>query len=302
MKKLLPILLFFYCISLKSQVVFCPPGAEWHYYFLWFNGGKINEHVKYSGDSLDGADTLKILSHKRLFLGCSPLMSKTLIKQKGDTILFKNSQTQNSWQTLYNFAATPGQSWTTTLLNGNTVTVTYTCTVDSAKQVFVNGFSLKRLYLKEKAIFANPSFTWNVSLSVTERLGTEGFLFHFRHYTSGYCDADYFAERLCYKDDAFGLQQFTDKACDYADLTGISEDHLSSLNIYPNPAKDLLTIEMYFTEGTEVRISDVAGRRMKTILAGQNPGINVSDLCKGIYFVSIFKDSEKIYTAKFVKE
>ncbi|PBQ31228.1 hypothetical protein CNR22_05430 [Sphingobacteriaceae bacterium] len=304
MKKLLPILIAsIFFGNLKSQLVFCPPGAEWHYYFNWFNGGKINEHVKYVGDSLDGSDTLKILSHKRLLLGCSPLMSKTLIKQKGDTIFFKNSQTQNGWQVLYNFAATTGQSWKTTVDNGNTFVITYTFTVDSVKQVLVNGSSLKRLYVKEKAIFSSQSYTWNTTTSVTERLGCDNFLFNFRPYNFGWCDADYFAERLCYKDNSFGLLKFTDKSCDYSIPVGISEQSQNAkLRVYPNPVQDFLLVDLESAYEVASIITDISGRPLRKIKLDKNSKIDISDLSKGIYFLSIFEGTEKNFTTKFIKE
>ncbi len=80
------------------------------------------------------------------------------------------------------------------------------------------------------------------------------------------------------------------------DPTSISEVSLSNIELYPNPAKTMLTIE----NATEnVQIFDVAGRKIMQV---ENKGeallqINIANLAKGMYFVKVGN-----YTTKFVKE
>jgi len=99
--------------NIFSQIKFCPPGAEWHYLFNTNNLNPKphfeNETVKYIGDSINGSDTIKILSHTRFLEGFNyDYSGKTFIKQKGDTIFMRNKYTQNSWQILYNFSVGAG--------------------------------------------------------------------------------------------------------------------------------------------------------------------------------------------------
>src|ERR1043165_6473023 len=105
MKQLLLLfLIFLVTTKIQAQVVFCPPGAEWHYNFRTeFLQRTDNVTIKYVGDTLWGLDLLKILSATRFYVdqNCRSV-SRTLIKQKGDTIFMNNNRTQNSWQILYN--------------------------------------------------------------------------------------------------------------------------------------------------------------------------------------------------------
>jgi hypothetical protein len=170
-KALLLVFAFFLLNKIQAQTVFCPLGAEWHYLFNFLGflpGNSINENIKYTGDTLEGSDNVKILTHTRFFLQCSPVVNKTLIKQKGDTVFFKNSRTLNGWQILYNFAALPGQSWTTSVLQNDSSVSTFTYSVDSVKQISVNGFSLKNLYVTK----AGFSFFPAVQIQITERFGS----------------------------------------------------------------------------------------------------------------------------------
>jgi len=59
MKKLLPLFVCAFLFgNLKSQIVFCPPGAEWHYNFILPRGIE-NEKISYDRDSIIGTETLK---------------------------------------------------------------------------------------------------------------------------------------------------------------------------------------------------------------------------------------------------
>ena len=88
------------------------------------------------------------------------------------------------------------------------------------------------------------------------------------------------------------------------DVAIVETDNYPSLQIYPNPVNDKLTITNY--EGGEVTIYDVMGRRVAAVETGRAPSlqttspetaIDVSNLPSGMYFIKI---GEK--TAKFVKE
>lgn len=292
----------------KSQVVFCPQGAEWHYLFNWLGttpGITNNETIKYVGDTVIGTETLKILSHKRFFLECSPIITKTFLKQKGDTILFKNSRTQNSWQILCNFAATQGQIWSTTVLRTDNTPVTYSYSVLSIQQVTANGFNLKQLQVIE----SNSATTYTTNLDITERYGCSGFLFNYSDYLSAWCDAEYFGERLCYRDSTFGLKQFTNKACDYSNTTGLNSLGFNSinLNLFPNPAQTDFTIQ-YNGEGNEnltLEIKDLLGRivHLSSYKELREENISISILNCGVYLLTIKgTNTEILFQSKLIKQ
>ena len=80
----------------------------------------------------------------------------------------------------------------------------------------------------------------------------------------------------------------------------------NNFKIYPNPANDILNIEIPFKEIGDaiIKIYDVEGKLiMNNAISGQfgieKNTINISTLNHGIYFINITNDAS--YSAKFVK-
>ena len=289
MKKLLllstTLILF---LQSKSQIEFCPAGAEWHYNFGKFST-LYQETIKYERDSIISSDTVKVLSHTRFYMSCAfaqPLL--TFIKQKGDTVFFKNNYTQNSWQLLYNFSVQAGQGWQLNLLRSSGP-VTLNFNIDSVNYVTINNASLKRLYFGTQFI--------------TERIGSNKFLFPF--FESSSCDGEYIAGMLCYQDSSFGLKQFSSLPCDYSTAlyNGIGEvGNELNFKIYPNPVVDFLVIETILEEDYQLLITNVFGKALKTAAFHKSSKIDLSNLSCGIYFLTIKNKSNVLCTRKIVKE
>ena len=288
----------------NAQIVFCPPGAEWHYNFVPVGSHNtvVNETIKYVRDSVIGSETLKVLAHTRFYTRCNPASLSpfiTLIKQKGDTVFFSNSITQQTWQVLYNFAAQAGQGWQTTYLMYGSLTntvVTKTCSVSSVSSVTLNNTALKRINIGSDYI--------------TERFGWNNFLFMFSGDPS--CHSDQYAWNLCYKDDSFGLQQFLSLPCDFSGAipNGLEVYYKNnSIKIFPNPTSNILNLKLENQTGSEnyeVRLVSVLG---KEILSPQriknedeNFVLDLSAVEKGIYFVQVFEKGKLVATEKIVKE
>ncbi len=82
-----------------------------------------------------------------------------------------------------------------------------------------------------------------------------------------------------------------------------SQDDL--ISIYPNPAKDLLTVSLETTtinENIEITIFDFVGRALKTIeTTGQSEiQINTNDLTNGVYNVKIIIGDNRVVTKKVI--
>lgn len=316
MRKLITILLF--SISLpraSSQVVFCPPGAEWHYSFNnQFFGSNQNERVKYVGDTIINGDTIKLISQLRYYNQCtngSDGVHKTLIKQKGDTIFIKNKATKNTWQILYNFAATAGQAWTTTVSSFYNLSnaVTYTTTVDSIGFVSINNINLKRLFVKMNFPSNGPFIPTG---QIVERIGVYSFMFYYKDPAASGGTECGFSKLLCYQDSTFGLKQFSDKSCDYTYTyyVGVQESNYQNHNIhlYPNPVKDFFEIrsEMELKKEAKLVIKDLYGRTVKrvglSVLGSESSNVDIHELAAGVYLVSIFNDNELVFVSKLIKE
>ncbi|MCG8582662.1 MAG: T9SS type A sorting domain-containing protein, partial [Bacteroidales bacterium] len=86
---------------------------------------------------------------------------------------------------------------------------------------------------------------------------------------------------------------------------GIDDNEADQLLLYPNPASDMVHIELLqdLNEKTLVRISNTDGRVIKTIdqaFAGKKLSISIADLSPGLYFIELKNDSTSI-TQKFNK-
>ena len=304
MKKYLSILFFLiHLTTIRGQVVFCPSGAEWRAIFtvmIW-SQSLSNTTITYSGDSIAGQDTIKILKHDKFYGQCNSFKSKsTLIKQKGDTVFFRNYFTSNTWQIMYNFACLPGQGWTTTYVPDGGGARTYTFTVDSVNTISINSTPLKQLFVTYKYNYNIGVQTYTAS--IVERMGW-GFLFNYRN-NSGSCDGDYFSKTLCYSDNSLGEYKFTEYPCNYSNLTGIETVSSTSLEMqtFPNPVQDLLVINSnvnyLFT------LTDIMGshQNIKSTFINSQMQLDVQSLPRGIYLLRIFDNERLIDVQKVVKE
>ena len=90
---------------------------------------------------------------------------------------------------------------------------------------------------------------------------------------------------------------------DYALMTNIKklEDEIK-LNVYPNPTTDILKITYNSNSktGLQIKINDVVGREVKKLEYEEE--IDISDLEKGIYFLSVFQNNQLLVTKKIIKQ
>ena len=88
----------------------------------------------------------------------------------------------------------------------------------------------------------------------------------------------------------------------YEDTTGINDNYMTDVNVYPNPVKDRLYIETS-TQTQSIEIYDVYGRLQvtKTPSHQGDLSVDVSDLNSGIYFVKI-KTEEGNIVKRIVKD
>jgi len=299
--------------NIESQVVFCPPGAQWTGVSRYWSGPQlIYEQAIYIGDSVMGNETAKIIQHPRFFInGCGydytpPFKLQTLIKQRGDTIFMRNCYTQHTWQILYNFAAMPGDMWINTLSAPPTLSY-YTTFVDSVSYVSINNFVLKRLHVQHN--FCGTGFNANYIQTVgtiTERIGFSAHLFPYNFYLSGSgCEFNPYIGALCYGDNQFGVTEFATGGCYF---TGIQENdsHPFNVTLFPNPVLSELHLECDLAlhdENTYACFSDLHGREIRRInLTQEMNTIDFREVSNGMYIFTIIRNRQLVYKTKVVKE
>lgn len=301
MKKHLFILVLSLVLSrLNSQVVFCPPGAEWRYNFAYHISSQItNEKIAYTGDTILAGQSVKKLKHERFFTqyNSGTYVKLTLIKQSGDTIFMNNPRTKNKWQILYNFAAKSGDVWRDTLSDWSTTPIHYTVTVNSVDYTTVNSLQLKRLHVT----YVSNTYGIPKNYEITERIGCSKYLFNYIGRKSQ-SDDDYIYAALCYKDDEFGLKQFSSTPCDYVNYVGLSEPALNSgLRVYPNPAASRINIAFSNSETASLEINNSLGQLVHSQVISSGQELDLQFLSSGIYFLGVRRGDERS-VVKLIKE
>ena len=80
---------------------------------------------------------------------------------------------------------------------------------------------------------------------------------------------------------------------------GIEGETFQSIEVHPNPANDILTINLQNQTIAMVQIFSIDGQLIKEISIADNK-IDVSNLASGQYILSVF-DQENNYKSKFIK-
>ena len=77
---------------------------------------------------------------------------------------------------------------------------------------------------------------------------------------------------------------------------GCAELMINNLNIYPNPASSFISITSDNNEEAEIKIFDMMGRCVKNVFTDdlRSKTVNIEDLDKGIYVISIRGNIKKL--------
>lgn len=98
----------------------------------------------------------------------------------------------------------------------------------------------------------------------------------------------------------FNYLDHTDIGFHVVGTVGLDENESSVLKVYPNPANDVLHIKASFDISAEnLKIKDIRGRDIETMINFVNNSINIATLSNGTYFLSVEKDGV-LRTEKFV--
>jgi hypothetical protein len=83
----------------------------------------------------------------------------------------------------------------------------------------------------------------------------------------------------------------------FFEFVSVDENGLGAIDLYPNPAKDIIRIEGLEGEH-EISIYNAMGMKVKTMTLQGDAEINISELPAGLYLLRI--GSQR--TLKFIKE
>ena len=290
-------LLFTILVSLGPVALsqnWCPPGATWTYDYLGFVGIQGYTVMSYSGDTLLGGEVgQKISSYS---VGVS-------VDQEIDTLIYPGwlitshtgdlvsvwSGLHQSWDTLYNFAAGPGDSWAPPHSSpicggaefGDLVQVTDSGTV------MVGGLALH--YVDIHCGFNNGR--------IVERLGWSVGMFIAEGCWVPECQCDL----RCYHDDVLDYVRPNVTVCDSIPelTTGENEDQGRSIPVFPNPGTDHFTLSLPPGPHT-ILLFDALGRTIhQEKVLGSTSVIGTAQFPAGIYVVLV---DDALQPIRWVKE
>jgi hypothetical protein len=82
---------------------------------------------------------------------------------------------------------------------------------------------------------------------------------------------------------------------------GVVNNHSTSVLVFPNPAKDVITITSSEKNYT-INIYDISSRKIfSTINPNESTNIDISSFSEGIYYIELIKDNTTLYHQKFIK-
>lgn len=73
---------------------------------------------------------------------------------------------------------------------------------------------------------------------------------------------------------------------------------VNGVRVFPNPAVDMLNVQ---GDVDAVKIYSVVGKEFYNFSLNSNKTVNISNLDQGLYFISLYKDTQLVSTRKFIK-
>ena len=273
--------------NLFGQVPLVKSGAEWYYGFH-LKGETTYGYVKmtYMGDSfVQNALHHRILEEEYTY---DP-MTEDVVKTD-DRVLFVRNEVDSLYLsdlTVFNRNAEVGDTIAMTGDSLNPVTFVYT----DIGMINIEGSDLQHQTVT--AICGSDS---SYTFEIVDQIGImSGPHKHFDWIHAHACPGEGWTDDplkiynfRCYSDDEISIMANADIACDASGeiISSLDQTEQAQINIYPNPVSDRLFIDG-LKEPSRVIMYDQLGKIVSDKLMTENDFINVTEMAKGIYVVSI---------------
>lgn len=294
MKTILSSFLFFLSFIATSQT-WCDAGANWKYSYMNGFGTEGYTEIKYVGDTVISAQTSQKLD-KHIY-AYDYVLSQSVDYDLGQEYTYENNGVvylwyNNSWDTLYNFNATIGESWRmakqpmTNACDSNSI-----LTVTATGTKIINSMSLNYLVV-------DFSFPFGYSDTIVEKIGFISSYMLPYDGCDGALDVNEGGAFRCYEDNSFATYKpYYTGNCDF--IVGIKEmDSKLRFKIVPNPASTNFEL-IGICNQDNLAIQDIQGKEW-TFDQIENI-IYIDNLPSGIYVLSVRNDSG-ISHQRFIKQ
>ena len=290
MKRIISLALFLsFTILALGQSEFAPAGASWHYRFLGGWVGPGTSHARYTGDTVMAGLPCKIIESYVTPDNAPSFTTQTYVHQSGDSLYYVSENGQFSSK-LFLFK--------NNMALGETVQFEY---LFDPQVVFT-------VVEKDTVFFQGGSQVLRYQLATVDALVVEIFdrfgprFGFFDHWLSTPWDGNEYFLR-CYEDDNFPLINISAEAC--GPSTSLNELPGSDqvLHVYPNPAQDVLVIELPANSGavsTLVLFNAMGKIVLEEKIGAPTASIQIAHLPCGLY-TGLVKTNDRLFPLKFVK-
>jgi hypothetical protein len=260
-------------------------GTEWYYEIINFNGSITYQYLECAADTIIGNTRPKVIIRSNTLYD-KDLYTKVTHEYvySEDGIVYWWDKQSQSYTTLYDFNANVGDQWTI-----HVGTQSIMIHVDDVENVEYNGATYRVLSVRD----ANDIFTGDIICGIG-------------HTTSFFPEKmlnnrDFNVDGIrCYWHFGEELLQFGEVDCDeiYNIYNDVAENEVSEIEVYPNPAKDILIIKSDVLEMChgaslqEYTITNITGQTMmRGTISSDNQQVDVSNLENGMYFIKVGEKS-----------
>ncbi|MBA2612670.1 MAG: T9SS type A sorting domain-containing protein [Bacteroidetes bacterium] len=85
-------------------------------------------------------------------------------------------------------------------------------------------------------------------------------------------------------------------------ITGIPENSIAPISVYPNPVSDQLNFSFENNSSRTIQLTDLSGRMIRSVnVSDKTTSIDLKDLKAGIYFLKLLSENKLILSQKIIK-
>lgn len=275
---------------------FAPVGSEWYYTESFvFSGDKDYLKITSIKDTTyQGKLCHKLIKEKKLY--CLHRPDIEYIYSEDSVVYFWDADF-NEFQKLYDFTSKKDSSWVIKIKDSNEEIDSIIISVDSTDIITINESQLKVLYVTYTGLYHN-STNFSYNSKIVDRIGDFRYLFNLIPESAFICDANESDGLRCYEDSEFGFYSTgIADSCTYTykwkpnDIDDVRFENY--IQIFPNPTKEKLQVNVKSDNLLTLQLFDLFGRQILFKNINSNTFLDLSELSKGFYLVTI-KDQDRL--------
>ena len=224
-------------------------------------------------------------------LNCNAAWPPYYLYESDDSIFFATDY-DNTFRLAYDFGAEPGDTWEfivpIDIFETETV---YMVTVNNVTTTEIDGQELKQMNLNYQHISGDDSYIGWQNLPVTEKIGAVPFLIPFGKWSV--CENHFNDSIRCYSDSQIAYLAPDFSSC----FLGLNDTRPEvNMGIYPNPAQNTFTLEVWDNRILEIQIYTVSGKRIfSNGFDNHKIEVNTSAFKAGLYHISVQTEKGLVY-------